>query len=128
MDTGAEVFIVGACRTPIGSLNGGLSSLPGHELGAVALSEAMKRAKLSPNDVSEVLMGQILTAGTGMNPARQASMKAGIPKEVPSAVINMLCGSGLRSVAMAVQAIKCGDASVIVAGGQESMSSVRASV
>ena len=118
------VYIVAAARTPVGSLNGALSSLPAHELGATAIKAALERAKISPEKVSEVLIGQVLTAGAGQNPARQAAMKAGIPKEIPSTSVNMLCGSGLRTVVMGYQAIRNRDASVVVAGGQESMSQV----
>lgn len=117
-----EVLIVSAARTPVGSLNGALSSLAGHQLGATAIAEALRRAGVAPGNVSEVIMGQVLTAGAGMNPARQAAMAAGLPKEVPAAIVNMLCGSGLRAVVMAMQAIQCGDSEVVVAGGQESMS------
>ena len=108
----------------MGSLNGALSSLPAHELGATAIKAALERAKIPPEKVSEVLIGQVLTAGAGQNPARQAAMKAGIPKEIPSTGVNMLCGSGLRTVVMGYQAIRNGDATVVVAGGQESMSQV----
>jgi acetyl-CoA C-acetyltransferase len=117
-----EVVIVGAARTPVGSFNGALSSLPAHELGAIAIAEALSRAKVDPQDVSEVILGQILTAGTGQNPARQAAMGAGIPVESTAYGINQLCGSGLRTVALGSQAIKVGDSNIVVAGGQESMS------
>ena len=89
-----QVFIVGACRTPIGNLNGSLSTLPAAQLGSTAIKEALERANVPADKVSEVIMGQTLTAGQGQNPARQAAMKAGIPKEVPSTSVNMLCGSG----------------------------------
>ena len=117
-----EVVIVGAARTPVGSFNGALSSLPAHELGAIAIAEALSRAKVDPKDVSEVILGQVLTAGTGQNPARQAAMGAGIPVESTAYGINQLCGSGLRTVALGSQAIKVGDSNIVVAGGQESMS------
>jgi acetyl-CoA C-acetyltransferase len=117
-----EIVIAGAARTPIGSFNGALSSLPAHELGKVAVAEAMKRARVEPGDVSEVVLGQILTAGEGQNPARQAAVAAGIPYEVTAYAINQLCGSGLRAVALGYQALKLGDAQIVVAGGQESMS------
>jgi len=117
-----EVVIVGAARTPVGSFNGALSALPAHELGAIAIAEALSRAKVDPQDVSEVILGQILTAGTGQNPARQAAMGAGIPVESTAYGINQLCGSGLRTVALGSQAIKVGDSNIVVAGGQESMS------
>ena len=117
-----DVVIVAAARTPIGSFNGALSSLPAHALGKVAIQAALERAKVEPGEVSEVIMGQILTAGQGQNPARQASVAAGIPVEVPAYGVNILCGSGLKSVALAYQAIKNGDSTIVVAGGQESMS------
>lgn len=122
--THTDVFIVAAARTPVGTLNGALSSLPAHDLGATVIKNVLDRAKIPPENVSEVLMGQVLTAGAGQNPARQAAMKAGIPKEIPSTGVNMLCGSGLRTVVMGYQAIRNGDATVVVAGGQESMSQV----
>ena len=117
-----DVVIVAAARTPIGSFNGALSSLPAHALGSVAIRAALERANVEPGEVSEVIMGQILTAGQGQNPARQASVNAGIPVEVPAYGVNILCGSGLKSVALAYQAIKNGDSTIVVAGGQESMS------
>jgi len=117
-----DVVIVSAARTPIGAFNGALATVPGHELGAVAIKEALARAKVAPDDVSEVVMGQVLTAGQGMNPARQAAIKAGVPKERAAMTINQVCGSGLRTVALGYQAIRSGDAVVVVAGGQESMS------
>jgi len=117
-----EVVIVGAARTPVGSFNGALSALPAHELGTIAIAEALNRAKVDPKDVSEVILGQILAAGAGQNPARQAAMGAGIPVESTAYGINQLCGSGLRTVALGLQAIKAGDSDIVVAGGQESMS------
>jgi acetyl-CoA C-acetyltransferase len=117
-----EIVIAGAARTPIGAFNGALSSLPAHDLGRLAIVEAMKRARIAPNDVSEVVLGQILTAGEGQNPARQASIAAGIPNEVTAYTINQVCGSGLRTVALGYQAIKVGDSQIVIAGGQESMS------
>ncbi|XP_050100444.1 acetyl-CoA acetyltransferase [Anopheles aquasalis] len=117
-----EVFIVSAARTPIGNFMGTLASLSAAELGAVTVQEVLKRAGVEGSDVSEVILGQALTAGQGQNTARQASIKAGVPKEVPAYTINMLCGSGLKTVALGYQAIRCGDASIVVAGGQESMS------
>lgn len=117
-----QVYIVGAARTPIGSLNGSLSTLPAHQLGSVVIKAALERANVPVDKVSEVLVGQALTACQGQNPARQASMLAGIPKEVPSTSVNMLCGSGLRTVTMGYQSILCGDSDVVVAAGQESMS------
>ncbi len=117
-----DVVIAAAARTPVGSFNGALSSFPAHDLGIVAITEALARAKVEPDDVSEVIMGQILTAGTGQNPARQAAVGAGIPVERTAYTINQLCGSGLRSVALGYQAISLGDSDIVVAGGQESMS------
>ncbi|PKP76709.1 MAG: acetyl-CoA C-acyltransferase [Alphaproteobacteria bacterium HGW-Alphaproteobacteria-3] len=120
--SGTEVVIVGAARTPVGSFNGALSSLPAHELGRIAISAAIERAGIGMADVSEVILGQVLQAGQGQNPARQASVNAGIPVEVPAWGVNQLCGSGLRAVALGHQAIVNGDSEVVVAGGQESMS------
>ncbi len=117
-----EVVIAGAVRTPVGSFNGSLSGLPAHELGAIAIGESLSRAKVDPKEVSEVIMGQILSAGAGQNPARQAAISAGIPVESTAYGINQLCGSGLRTVALGSQAILTGDSSIVVAGGQESMS------
>jgi acetyl-CoA C-acetyltransferase len=117
-----DIVIVGAARTPVGAFNGAFGTLPAHELGRVAILEAMKRAKVEGGEVSEVIMGQILTAAEGQNPARQASIAAGIPVETPAWGVNMLCGSGLRTVALGYQAIKNGDSQIVVAGGQESMS------
>lgn len=117
-----DVVIVSAARTPVGSFNGALSAVPAHTLGKTAIKAALERAKVEPGEVSEVIMGQILTANQGQNPARQASIHAGIPNEVPAYGVNILCGSGLKSVALGYQAILNGDSSVVVAGGQESMS------
>src|SRR5581483_6616762 len=117
-----EVVIAGAARTPVGSFNGALSGLPAHELGKVAIRAALERAATAPEEVSEVVMGQILTAGAGQNPARQAAIAAGIPVERTAYGINQVCGSGLRAVALGFQAIKVGDSEIVVAGGQESMS------
>ncbi len=117
-----EVVIASAARTPVGAFNGGLSSVSASYLGTVAIKEALKRAKTDAADVDEVLLGQILTAGTGQNPARQAAIEAGIPVEATAVQVNQLGGSGLRTVAMGMQSIKLGDTDVIVAGGQESMS------
>ncbi|HEY5700723.1 MAG TPA: acetyl-CoA C-acetyltransferase [Gammaproteobacteria bacterium] len=118
----SEVVIAGAARTPVGAFSGGLSSVPAAYLGEIAIREALSRAKTEGSEVTEVVLGQILTAGTGQNPARQAAVNAGIPVERTAYNINQLCGSGLRTVALGYQAIKLGDAEVIVAGGQESMS------
>ena len=117
-----DIVIVGAARTPVGSFNGALSSVPAHELGAIAIKAALTRAKVEAAEVEEVILGQILTAGQGQNPARQAAMKAGIPQEATAWGLNQLCGSGLRAVAVGLQQIANGDAKIIVAGGQESMS------
>jgi len=117
-----DVVITAAARTPIGSFNGAFASLPAHELGRIAVAEAMKRSQVKPEDVDEVILGQILQAGQGQNPARQAAINAGVPVEKTAFGINQLCGSGLRSVALGWQAIKNGDASIMVVGGQESMS------
>ncbi len=117
-----EVVIVAARRTPVGSFLGSLASVPAHELGRTAIAAALADAGVSGADVGEVILGQVLTAGQGQNPARQASMAAGVPQEVPAWGVNQVCGSGLRSVALAAQAIRNGDAKVMVAGGQESMS------
>jgi acetyl-CoA C-acetyltransferase len=117
-----EIVIVGAARTPVGSFNGSLSSLPAHKLGEVAIRAALERAGVDANDVDEVIMGQVLTAGEGQNPARQAAMAAGVPKEATAWGVNQVCGSGLRAVALGAQQIATGDAEIIVAGGQESMS------
>ena len=117
-----EVVIAAAARTPVGAFGGGLSSLPAHDLGGIAITEALNRAGVDPADVSEVIMGQILAAGGGQNPARQAAIGAGIPVDKTAYGINQLCGSGLRSLALGSQAIKLGDSSIVVAGGQENMS------
>lgn len=119
-----EVVIVSAARTPIGAYQGALSSLSAPQLGAIAIKEAIKRANIKPEDVSEVIMGCVLTAGIGQAPARQAAIYAGLPESVPCMTINKVCGSGLKSVMLAEQAIKSGDADIVVAGGMESMSNV----
>ncbi|MGE5578107.1 MAG: acetyl-CoA C-acetyltransferase [Syntrophothermus sp.] len=117
-----EVVIASAVRTAIGSFGGALSSIPVTQLGATVIKEAMKQAKVGPNDVNEVIMGNVLQAGLGQNPTRQAAMAAGLPQEVPSYTVNKLCGSGMKAVVLGTQAILLGDADVIVAGGMESMS------
>ncbi|MCR6645756.1 MAG: acetyl-CoA C-acetyltransferase [Terricaulis sp.] len=117
-----EIVIVSAARTPVGAFSGALATTPAHELGKVAILAALQRANVDPKDVSEVVLGQVLTAGQGMNPARQASRAAGVPDEAPAWGLNQVCGSGLRAVAVAYQQIKAGDASIVVAGGQENMS------
>ena len=118
----ATIVIASAARTPVGSFNGSLSSVPAHELGKVAIKAAIERAGIQPGDVSEVILGQVLTAGEGQNPARQASIAAGVPVDSPAWLVNQVCGSGLRSVALGMQQILTGGASIVVAGGQESMS------
>ena len=117
-----DVVIVSAARTPVGAFNGAFANLPAHELGRTAIKAALERAGVTGDRVSEVIMGQILTAGSGQNPARQASIAAGIPVESPAWGVNQLCGSGLRAVALGYQAILNGDSDIVVAGGQESMS------
>ena len=117
-----DIVIVSAARTPVGSFNGALASLPAHELGRIAIQAAVERAGIAASDVDEVIMGQVLQAGSGQGPARQAAVNAGIPVESPAWSLNQLCGSGLRAVALAAQQIADGSASVVVAGGQESMS------
>ena len=117
-----DVVITAARRTPVGSFLGSFSAVPAHELGRVAILAALDSAGVAPEEVSDVILGQVLTAAQGQNPARQAAMAAGIPKEIPAFGINQVCGSGLRAVALATQAIKAGDASIVIAGGQESMS------
>jgi len=118
----STIVIASAARTPVGSFNGSLASLPAHELGKVAIKAAIERAGIEPGDVDEVIMGQILTAGQGQNPARQASIAAGIPVDSPAWGMNQLCGSGLRAVALGAQQIQLGSSNIVVAGGQESMS------
>jgi acetyl-CoA C-acetyltransferase len=120
--SGNGIVIVSAARTPVGSFNGSLSSVPASYLGSVALKAALERAKVEGAEVDDVILGQILTAAQGQNPARQASVNAGIPKETPAWGINQLCGSGLRAVALGMQQILSGDAKIVAAGGQESMS------
>jgi acetyl-CoA C-acetyltransferase len=117
-----DIVIVSAARTPVGSFNGALSSLPAHALGEVAIKAALERAKVAPADVDEVIMGQVLPAGQGMNPARQAAIAAGIPADKTAFGVNQVCGSGLRAIATGAQQIATGDANIVVAGGQESMS------
>lgn len=116
-----DVVIASAARTPVGSFNGAFASLSAHALGAAAIKGALERAKVAAEEVDEVVMGQILSAGAGQNPARQAAMAAGVPQERTAYGINQLCGSGLRTVALGYQAIKTGDAAIVVAGGMESM-------
>jgi acetyl-CoA C-acetyltransferase len=122
MSMSDDVVIVSAVRTPVGSFNGAFATVPAHDLGAVVIKAALERAGIEPGRVSEVIMGQILTAAQGQNPARQASIAAGLPVEIPAWGVNQLCGSGLRTVALGYQALLNGDAEIVVAGGQESMS------
>ncbi len=117
-----DIVIAGAVRTPVGAFNGSLSTLPAHELGKIVISEAINRASVEPAEVSEIILGQVLTAGQGQNPARQAAIGAGVSIESPAWIVNQVCGSGLRSVALGYQAIREGDSEIVVAGGQESMS------
>jgi acetyl-CoA C-acetyltransferase len=117
-----DIVIASAARTPVGSFNGGFANVPAHDLGAVAIKTALERAKLAGEEVDEVILGQVLTAGQGQNPARQAAMKAGIPEEKTAWGLNQVCGSGLRAVALGMLHVASGDAHIIVAGGQESMS------
>jgi acetyl-CoA C-acetyltransferase len=116
------IVIVGAARTPVGSFMGALSSVPAHELGAIAIFAALQRSGIAPDTVDEVILGQVLAAGQGQNPARQAAVKAGIPVSATAFGVNQVCGSGLRAVALGLQQILAGDARIVVAGGQESMS------
>ena len=118
----STIVIASAARTPVGSFNGALASLPASKLGEIAIKAALKRANVQPGDVSEVILGQVLTAAQGQGPARQASVGAGIPVDSPAWSVNQICGSGLRAVALGMQQIKTGDATIVVAGGQESMS------
>ena len=117
-----DIVIVSAARTAVGKFGGSLAKIPATELGAIVIKEALARAKVDPSLVGEVIMGQVLAAGAGQNPARQASLKAGLPKEVPALTINAVCGSGLKAVMLAAQAIAWGDSEIVVAGGQENMS------
>ena len=122
MSASTSIVVASAARTPVGSFNGAFANTPAHELGAIAVKEALARAGVDAKEVDEVILGQILTAGAGQNPARQAAMAAGIPQEATAWGLNQLCGSGLRTIAIGMQQIAIGDAKIIVAGGQESMS------
>src|SRR5213075_3442721 len=117
-----EIYIVGAARTPIGKFAGTLAKMPASELGALVIRDVLKRAGVKADQVSEVIMGQVLTAGVGQNPARQAAIKAGLPYMIPAMTINKVCGSGLQAAMLGAQAIANGDYDIVVAGGQESMS------
>ena len=123
-----NIVITSATRTAIGSFKGSLKDIHAHELGSLVIKDAIKKSNLNPNDIDEVIMGQVLTAATGQNPARQAAIKAGVPEEKTAYGINQVCGSGLRSVAAAYQSIVSGDSSIVVAGGQESMSNAPHSI
>src|SRR5262245_21885334 len=114
--------IVSAARTAIGTLGGGLAQLPATKLGAIAMREAMRRAGVDPASIDEAILGHVLPAGLGLNPARVAALESGLPKEVPSYGVNKACGSGLKAVVLAAQAVQLGDADIVVAGGMESMS------
>ena len=117
-----SVVITSATRTAVGSLGKALKNIPSEELGSVVIKEVIKRSNIKSSDIDETIMGQVLTGGTGQNPARQAAMKSGIPKEKPAYIVNQVCGSGLRSIASGFQSIKLGDSKIVIAGGQESMS------
>ncbi|AUM73152.1 acetyl-CoA C-acetyltransferase [Paracoccus jeotgali] len=117
-----KAVIVSAARTPVGSFLGSFANIPAHDLGAAVLAEVVRRAGVDPAEVSETILGQVLTAGQGQNPGRQAHINAGLPKEAPAWLLNQVCGSGLRAVAIAAQQVILGDAQVVLAGGQESMS------
>ena len=122
MNEEKDIVITSATRTAVGSIGKSLKNIPGDELGSAVISEAIKRSKINKDDVDEVIMGQVLTGGTGQNPARQAAYRSGIPKEKPAYVVNQVCGSGIRSIASGFQSVKSGDSKIVVAGGQESMS------
>src|SRR2546429_4249102 len=117
-----DIVIAGAVRTAIGKFGGSLAKPPAPELGATAIRALLARARLKPEQISEVILGQVLTAASGQNPARQASIKAGLPTSIPAMTINKVCGSGLKAVMLAAQAVQCGDADIVIAGGQENMS------
>ncbi|MCC4263725.1 acetyl-CoA C-acetyltransferase [Oceanimonas baumannii] len=117
-----DVVIVAATRTPIGSFQGALSGIPAHELGAIVIRHLLEQTRVAPAEVDEVILGQVLTAGTGQNPARQAAIAGGLPVTVPAMTLNKVCGSGLKALQLATQAIRCGDADIVIAGGQENMS------
>ena len=117
-----SIVITSATRTAVGSLGKSLKNIPGEELGSTVIKETIRRSNIKPAEVDEVIMGQVLTGGTGQNPARQSAMKSGIPKEKPAYIVNQVCGSGIRSIASGFQSIKSGDSNIVIAGGQESMS------
>ena len=117
-----DIVITSAIRTAVGSLGKSLKNIPGDSLGSEVISNSIKKSKIKTEEVDEVIMGQVLTASAGQNPARQAAMKSGIPKEKTAYVVNQVCGSGLRSIASGFQSIRAGDSKIVIAGGQESMS------
>ncbi|MED5459116.1 MAG: beta-ketoacyl synthase N-terminal-like domain-containing protein, partial [Pseudomonadota bacterium] len=117
-----DVVIVAARRTAVGSFGGSLAGIPASDLGALVIKDIMASTGVAPAQIDEVLLGQVLTAGVGQNPARQAAIKAGLPDTVPAMTINKVCGSGLKALHLATQAIRCGDAEIVLAGGQENMS------
>ena len=114
-----NVIITSATRTAVGSLNKSLKNVPGYELGSTVIKESIKRSNLKNDEIDEIILGQVLTGGTGQNPARQAAMKSGIPKEKPAYIVNQVCGSGIRSIASGFQSIKAEDSKIVIAGGQE---------
>ena len=120
--SGKSVVITSATRTAVGSLNRSLKNVPGFELGSAVISDSISKSKLKNEEVDEVIMGQVLTGGAGQNPARQASIHSGVPKEKPAFIVNQVCGSGIRSIASGFQSIKSGDSKIVIAGGQENMS------
>src|SRR6266436_393440 len=117
-----DIVIAGAVRTAIGKFGGALAKTPAPELGVTVIRALLARANLKPEEISEVILGQVLTAASGQNPARQALIKAGLPAAIPGMTINKVCGSGLKAVMLASQAVQCGDADIVIAGGQENMS------
>ena len=117
-----NVYITSALRTAVGSLGKSLKNIPSEELGSSVISKVLKNSNLNKNDVDEVILGQVLTASAGQNPARQAAIKSGIPKEIPAFIVNQVCGSGIRSIASGFQSIKSGNSKIVIAGGQENMS------
>ena len=117
-----EIIITSACRTAVGALGKSLKNISAHELGSATILEVIKRSKINSDDIDEVIMGQVLTGGTGQNPARQASIKSGIPKDKPAYIVNQVCGSGIRSIASGFESIKSGNSKIVIAGGQENMS------
>ena len=118
----SKIVITSAARTAVGSLGGSLKNIPATDLGSVVINECIKKSSLKTNQIDEVIFGQVLTGGAGQNPARQAAIKSGIPKEIPAYVVNQVCGSGIRSVASGFQSISSRDSSIVIAGGQENMS------